>query len=67
MTETRRYTAVAIALHWILAVLLIAMVFFGWYMEDLREGLFAGTVSIDQVQQAYNLHKTTACSSSCCR
>jgi len=59
MTDTPRYTAVAIALHWILAVLLIGMVFFGWYMEDLREGLFAGTVSVDAVQQAYNLHKTT--------
>lgn len=59
MTDTRRYTAVAIGLHWILAALLIGMVFFGWYMEDLRDGLFAGTVSLDEVQQAYNLHKTT--------
>lgn len=59
MTDTPRYTAVAIALHWILAILLISMVFFGWYMEDLRDGLFAGTVPLDQVQQAYNFHKTT--------
>ena len=27
-TDTPRYTAIAIALHWILAVLLIGMVFF---------------------------------------
>jgi len=59
MTDTPRYTAVAITLHWILAVLLLGMVFFGWYMEDLREGLFAGTVPLEEVQQAYNLHKTT--------
>lgn len=59
MTDTPRYTAVAIALHWILAVLLIGMVYFGWYMEDLRDALFAGTASVEAVQQAYNLHKTT--------
>ncbi|GLK50609.1 cytochrome b [Maricaulis virginensis] len=59
MTDTPRYTAVAITLHWILAALLLGMVFFGWYMEDLREGLFAGTVPLEEVQQAYNLHKTT--------
>ncbi|MEA1941304.1 MAG: cytochrome b [Pseudomonadota bacterium] len=58
-TDTPRYTAVAIALHWILAVLLIGMVFFGWYMEDLRHGFSDGTVLLEDVQQAYNLHKTT--------
>ncbi|WP_300541507.1 cytochrome b [Maricaulis sp.] len=60
MTGTSRYSAVAIALHWIIAALLIGMVFFGWYMEDLRDAAFGGgNVSLDQVQEAYNFHKTT--------
>jgi cytochrome b561 len=58
-TDTPRYTAVAITLHWILAALLVGMVFFGWYMEDLRHGFADGTVPLEDVQQAYNLHKTT--------
>lgn len=60
MSDTPRYTSVAIALHWLLAVLLIGMVFFGWYMEDLREVLVAGgDVTLAEVQFAYNAHKTT--------
>lgn len=56
---TRSYTPVAIALHWILAALLIGMVFFGWYMEGLRETLFSGgSVTLQEVQGAYNAHKT---------
>ncbi|WP_417490814.1 cytochrome b [Maricaulis sp.] len=60
MTETTRYTTVAIILHWIIGILLIGMVFFGWYMEDLRDALRLGTegVTLDQVQFAYNAHKT---------
>jgi cytochrome b561 len=60
MTDQPRYTLVAITLHWLLAVLLISMVFFGWYMEDLRESLLAGgSVTLQEVQFAYNAHKTT--------
>jgi cytochrome b561 len=61
MTEQPRYTLVAIALHWLLAILLVSMVFFGWYMEDLREALLAGDsgATLQEVQFAYNAHKTT--------
>jgi cytochrome b561 len=61
MTETKRYTTVAIALHWVIGILLIGMVFYGWYMDDLRGALRAGTegVTRDQVVFAYNAHKTT--------
>lgn len=60
MSESKRYTGVAIALHWILAVLLVGMVFYAWNMEDLRDALFAGgDVTIGEVQFAYNMHKTT--------
>ena len=61
MTETTRYTNVAIILHWVIGILLIGMVFYGWYMEDLRHALRDGTqgVSAAEVQFAYNAHKTT--------
>lgn len=60
MTETTRYTNVAIALHWIIGILLIGMVFYGWYMDDLKGALRAGTdgVTREQVTFAYNAHKT---------
>ncbi len=32
---TARYTTTAIALHWVLAVALVALFGFGWYMTDL--------------------------------
>ena len=58
MTDTPRYTAIAIILHWIIAALLVGMVFFGWYMEDLSHGFQAGEVPLESVLQAYNWHKT---------
>jgi cytochrome b561 len=60
MSTTTRYTGVAIALHWVIAAMLIGMVFYAWHMEDLKHALFAGEdVSIGEVQFAYNAHKTT--------
>tara|TARA_R110000868_G_scaffold24255_17_gene96084 strand:- start:1001 stop:1582 length:582 start_codon:yes stop_codon:yes gene_type:complete len=60
MTETTRYTTVAIVLHWVIGILLIGMVFYGWYMEDLGHALRdgSGSVSAGEVQFAYNAHKT---------
>lgn len=58
---TQRYTSVAIALHWLIAIALVGMVFFGWWMEDLREQLNTDAASFElfqQVQAAYNWHKT---------
>ena len=55
---TDRYTPVAITLHWVLALLIIMMIFMGWYMEDLREALLRGEATIQQVQSVYNTHKT---------
>jgi cytochrome b561 len=56
--DTGRYTAVAIALHWIIAVMLVSMVFYGWWMEGLSEAAATGEVSFTEVQAAYNWHKT---------
>ncbi|MEH6807225.1 MAG: cytochrome b/b6 domain-containing protein [Hyphomonas oceanitis] len=33
-THTSRYTAVAIALHWAIAILILFMIWLGWNMED---------------------------------
>ena len=47
-----RYTRTAIALHWLLVVLLLSQVFFGWYLEGVERGTPARTIYV-------NLHKST--------
>ena len=56
--EAKRYTTVAIILHWLIAVMLVSLVFVGWWMEDLGEAARAGEISFGQVQAVYNWHKT---------
>ncbi len=36
--ETSRYTAVAITLHWVIALAIIGLIPVGWYMGDLPDG-----------------------------
>ena len=36
--RTERYTIVAMSLHWVIALAIIAMIFGGWYMTDLPDG-----------------------------
>lgn len=57
-TEKPRYTAVAIVLHWLMAAMLVGMIFMGWQMEDMRERALAGEMSFAEVQAYYNWHKT---------
>ena len=38
MTDQERYSATAIILHWVMAILLICMFGLGWYMVDLPKG-----------------------------
>lgn len=59
MSEENRYSTVAIILHWLLAVLLVSMVAFGNYAGGLRDGLMTGQSTLQEVQFAYNAHKTT--------
>lgn len=47
-----RYTRVAIALHWLLAVLILGQIAFGWYLRDVPRNTPARTVVV-------NLHKST--------
>ena len=48
----RAYTGVAIALHWLLAALILGQIAFGWYLQDVPRGTPARTVYV-------NLHKST--------
>ncbi|PWE17596.1 cytochrome B [Marinicauda salina] len=57
-TETRRYTTIAIAFHWTIAILLVGMVFYGWWMEEVRDAAFDGEVSVERASAVYNWHKT---------
>jgi len=52
MTSSDRYTGVAIALHWLLAALVLGQIAFGWYLQDVPRGTPARTVFV-------NLHKST--------
>jgi cytochrome b561 len=50
--DTGRYTRTAIALHWLLVILLVSQVLFGWYLEGVERGTPARTIYV-------NLHKST--------
>jgi polyisoprenoid-binding protein YceI/cytochrome b561 len=50
MTEPARYSAAAIALHWLLAVLLAGQLALGWRLEDMGQGAAAFA--------AFQLHKS---------
>lgn len=58
MNPTSRYSHIAITLHWVIAILLVGMVFYGWYMEGVRDALFAGDATLEDVRSVYNTHKT---------
>ncbi|MGQ0577881.1 MAG: cytochrome b [Betaproteobacteria bacterium] len=47
----QRYSTPAIALHWIIAILVLAMIGLGWYMTDIPRGTPERTFF-------YNLHKS---------
>ncbi len=51
MADEEKYTSVAIALHWVMAVLLITMFILGWYMVDLPKGS-------DERTWFFGLHKS---------
>src|SRR6266496_487235 len=52
MISPDRYTGVAIALHWLLAALVLGQIAFGWYLQEVPRGTPARTVYV-------NLHKST--------
>jgi cytochrome b561/polyisoprenoid-binding protein YceI len=51
----RRYTAVAIALHWAIAAMILGLLLVGWVMEDLAEG---GLAERAQYQSIVQIHKS---------
>jgi cytochrome b561 len=50
--ESERYTGVAKALHWLLALLIFGQIAFGWYLQSVPRKTPARTVYV-------NLHKST--------
>jgi cytochrome b561 len=52
MNVSERYTRVAITLHWLLALLLLGQIAFGWYLEEIPRGTPPRTIYV-------NLHKST--------
>jgi cytochrome b561 len=65
MSQTQplsRYSAVAIILHWLLAVLLIGMVFGGWYMGDAFEEAWnaqpRNMAALGEVYPLFQIHKS---------
>ncbi len=62
MTETTdrdqgRYTGVAIALHWIMAALLISVIFYGWWLTDQRDAISSYEEFLE-LKSGFNWHKT---------
>jgi cytochrome b561 len=52
MEKTERYNGVAIFLHWLLVIALVAQISFGWFLGDVPRGTPERTVYV-------NLHKST--------
>src|SRR5262245_57020657 len=58
MTDTarqQRYTSVAIALHWTIALLIIGMIAFGWILEDMAGGPGSAKTSLIQVHKSVGI------------
>lgn len=52
MSATARYTRTSITLHWLLVLLLLSQVIFGWFLEGVQRGTPERALYI-------NLHKST--------
>ncbi len=52
-----RYTGVAIALHWIMAALLISVILYGWWLTDQREAISSYEEFLE-LKSGFNWHKT---------
>lgn len=58
--ETKRYTSVAITLHWLIAVAILSLIPVGLWMSDANRQLAAGTgdVAAADLFAIFQLHKT---------
>ena len=52
LAQQQRYTTVAIALHWIIALLIIGMIAFGWILEDMHYGPGSPKTGLVQVHKS---------------
>ncbi len=53
--QQQRYTAVAIALHWAIALLIVGMIAFGWILEDMAGGPGSQKVALIQVHKSIGI------------
>lgn len=51
----QRYTAVAIALHWAIALLIIGLIAIGWYMDELPGGPGSPKTAIIQLHKSFGI------------
>ncbi|HKE93418.1 MAG TPA: cytochrome b [Povalibacter sp.] len=51
-TAVNRYTSTAIVLHWLIALLILGQIVFGWVLEDIPRGTPARSIYV-------NFHKST--------
>jgi cytochrome b561 len=54
LTSSTRYTTVAVALHWAIAIAILAMIPFGWWMSDA----VVDPATRSQAGAAFQLHKS---------
>jgi len=54
-TRQQRYTAVAIALHWAIALLIIGMIAVGWIMDAMPGGPGSPKIAIIQIHKAVGI------------
>jgi len=54
-TSQQRYTAVAIALHWAIALLIIGMIAVGWIMTDMAGGPGSPKTAIIQIHKSIGI------------
>jgi len=57
-TDMPTYTRTAILLHWMIAVLIIVMFFFGLYVDEQRKALLVGEAELGTVIAIFNWHKS---------
>ncbi len=55
LAQQQRYTSVAIALHWAIALLIAGMIAFGWILEDMAGGPGSPKVSLIQVHKSVGI------------
>ncbi len=57
-TQSSKYSAVAITLHWVIAICIIGMIPLGLYMSDLNDQANPSQAQVKEIFQLYQIHKS---------